>query len=85
MAKLLVTFEKIVLTDGMMLGGRKPATRITMEAQSKAYSIMSWPFSSRHNFFSLADISFSSTTNHHAPLKGPQQCTISSSRSLKPA
>jgi hypothetical protein len=49
MAKLLVIFEKIVLTDGMMVGGRKPATTIANVAHSRAYSIMSWPCSSLHS------------------------------------
>jgi hypothetical protein len=41
MEKLLVSFEKIVLTDGMMAGGRKPATTIAKVAANSAYSIMS--------------------------------------------
>ena len=51
-----MTFEKIILTEGMMLGGRKPATRMTVAAQSNAYSIMFCPLSSRHSFFSFRTI-----------------------------
>jgi hypothetical protein len=39
-----------------MLGGRKPATRMTVAAQSNAYSIMSCPLSSRHSFLSFRTI-----------------------------
>jgi hypothetical protein len=52
------TFEKIVLTDGMIAGGRKPATTTAIAAASSAYSIMSCArlsLSSRiHILFSLA-------------------------------
>jgi hypothetical protein len=41
MAKELVSLEKIVLTDGIMAGGRKPATTIAKVAANRAYSIIS--------------------------------------------
>ena len=39
----LVSFEKMVLTEGMTDGGRNPATTIAMVAASRAYSIKSCP------------------------------------------
>lgn len=41
---VLLIFEKITLTDGMMVGGRNPATTIAMVAAMSAYSMRSWPF-----------------------------------------
>jgi hypothetical protein len=41
--------EKIELTAGMMLGGRKPATTTATNPEMSAYSIRSWPLSSDHN------------------------------------
>jgi hypothetical protein len=43
MAMLLLIFEKMELTEGMMLGGRKPATTTASVAVINAYSIRSWP------------------------------------------
>jgi hypothetical protein len=37
----LVIFEKIVLTEGMSVVGKKPATTITNDAASREYSIRS--------------------------------------------
>lgn len=42
-------FEKIVLTEGMIDGGRKPATIRTSAAASSEYSIISWPSSPRQS------------------------------------
>jgi hypothetical protein len=47
MAMPLVILEKMVLTDGMIYGGRKPATTMAIVAPSRAYSIKSWPRCSR--------------------------------------
>jgi len=49
MAKLLLIFEKMVLTEGIRLCGKIPATTTASVAAISAYSIMSWPSSSRHN------------------------------------
>jgi hypothetical protein len=40
---MLVTVEKILLMEGMMVGGRKPATTMTSDAANSEYSIMSCP------------------------------------------
>jgi hypothetical protein len=37
----LVILEKIVLTEGMMVGGKNPATTMTNEAARREYSIRS--------------------------------------------
>ncbi|HTW65382.1 MAG TPA: hypothetical protein VME17_12225 [Bryobacteraceae bacterium] len=39
----LVIFEKMVLIEGITVGGRNPATTITMAAASKEYSMKSCP------------------------------------------
>lgn len=49
MAKLLVIFEKMVLTEGIRLCGKIPATTTASVAANSAYSIISWPFSSRQS------------------------------------
>src|SRR5712691_6402802 len=49
---LLVILEKMVLTAGMRLGGRKPATTTTSIAAMRAYSIRSCPASSFHSLLS---------------------------------
>src|ERR1700685_1476917 len=54
MVKELVSFEKIVLTDGIMVGGRKPATTIAKVAANRAYSIMSCPCSFLHSRVSIS-------------------------------
>ena len=41
MAMLALILEKIVLTDGMMVGGRKAATTTASVAQMSAYSMRS--------------------------------------------
>jgi hypothetical protein len=38
-----------LLTEGMMVGGRKPATTMTNDAASSEYSIMSCPRQSRQS------------------------------------
>src|SRR5580658_7223130 len=52
MAKLLVIFEKIVLTEGIRLCGKIPATTTASVAAISAYSIISWPSSSRQSLYS---------------------------------
>jgi hypothetical protein len=40
---VLVSLEKMVLTEGITAGGRKPATTTAIVAARSAYSIKSWP------------------------------------------
>jgi len=50
MAMELVSLEKIEFTAGIRLGGRNPATTITIVARMRAYSIMSCPDLSSHSW-----------------------------------
>src|SRR5258708_18788404 len=54
----LTILEKIVLMEGNTVDGRKPATVTTRAAAKRAYSIISWPSSSRCSDFSRRCIDF---------------------------
>ena len=63
-------FEKIVLTDGIKLLGKIPATTTTNVAANSAYSTISWPSSSRQSLLSSERIFVAFLQSILQPLRG---------------